>query len=75
MLFVLYVRWACICTVYCAIALRPWWVARLAHMAAWSQNGHTALMCAAESGHVDCARLLLDAGADMNAKDVVRACC
>jgi ankyrin repeat protein len=33
-----------------------------------AQYGQTALMCAAESGHADCARLLLDAGADKNAK-------
>ncbi len=29
-------------------------------------------MCAAENGHVDCARLLLDAGADKDAKTNVR---
>ncbi len=48
-----------------------------AHLAAhWSggaQNGYTALICAAMNGHVDCARLLLDAGADKNAKNNVRA--
>ena len=31
-----------------------------------------ALICAAENGHADCTRLLLDAGADKEAKDVVR---
>ncbi len=39
---------------------------------AWVQDGRTALMCASESGQTDCARLLLDAGADINAKDKVR---
>ena len=33
-----------------------------------AQDGQTALMCAAMEGHADCARLLLDAGADKNAK-------
>jgi hypothetical protein len=37
-----------------------------------TQDGRTALMCASESGQTDCVRLLLDAGADMNAKDKVR---
>ena len=37
------------------------------------QCGWTALFLAAFEGHADCARLLLDAGADMNAKDDVRA--
>ncbi len=31
-----------------------------------TENG-TALMCAARNGHSECARLLLDAGADKNA--------
>jgi hypothetical protein len=31
----------------------------------------TALMRAAEKGHVDCARLLIDAGADKEAKNKV----
>jgi hypothetical protein len=42
-------------------------------VAAAAQHGWTALMWAAEDGHADCARLLLDAGADKDAKDVVRA--
>ncbi len=41
--------------------------------AAAAQRGNTALICAAENGHADCARLLLDAGADKNAKTNVRA--
>jgi ankyrin repeat protein len=36
------------------------------------QNGWTALINAAYSGHVDCARLLIDAGADKDAKCNVR---
>ena len=37
-----------------------------------AQWGQTALMCAAHKGHTDCVRLLLDAGADTNAKMNVR---
>ncbi len=37
-----------------------------------AQDGETALMWAA--GHADCARLLLDAGADTEAKDKVCEC-
>ena len=44
-----------------------------AHLGALAQGGHTALMEAARHGHADCARLLLDAGADKEAKDCVRA--
>jgi hypothetical protein len=33
-----------------------------------SQQGWTALIWAARQGHVDCVRLLIDAGADKNAK-------
>ena len=43
-----------------------------AHLAR-AQIGCTALMWAAENGRTDCARLLLDAGADKNAADKVRA--
>ncbi len=38
-----------------------------------AQDGKTALMRSAEAGRVDCARLLLDAGVDKNAKAHVRA--
>ncbi len=38
-----------------------------------AQSGSTALILAAGSGHADCARLLLDAGADKEATDKVRA--
>ncbi len=38
------------------------------------QGGGTALKTAAIYGHADCVRLLLDAGADKNAKDNVRVC-
>ncbi len=34
-----------------------------------AQYGETALMCAARGGRAHCARLLLDAGADKDAKD------
>ena len=39
----------------------------------YAQWGRTALIHAAELGHLDCARLLLDAGAVKEAKDNVRA--
>ena len=38
-----------------------------------AQYGKTALMYAAENGWSDCVQLLLDAGADKNAKNQVRA--
>ncbi len=37
-----------------------------------SQNGDTALLCAAAFVFKDCARLLIDAGADVEAKNKVR---
>ena len=37
-----------------------------------AQYGYTALIWAARNDHADCTRLLLDAGADKNAKDEVR---
>jgi ankyrin repeat protein len=40
-----------------------------------SQRGYTALICAAENGHADCVRLLIDAGADMDARNNVRIGC
>ena len=43
-----------------------------AHLAR-AQDERTALIYAARDGHADCARLLLDAGADANAKMNVRA--
>lgn len=36
------------------------------------QHGHTALMWAAQQGHTVCVRLLLEAGADKEARNVVR---
>ncbi len=36
-----------------------------------SQSGRTALIMAAMNGHTICVRLLIDAGADMDAKDMV----
>ena len=41
--------------------------------AAAAQDGMTALIRAAGYGHADCMQLLLDAGADKNAQDKVRA--
>ncbi len=43
------------------------------HWAAHAQYGRTALIWAAAKGHADCVRLLLDAGADKEAKCKVRA--
>ncbi len=37
-----------------------------------TQNGRTALVWAALCGHVDCVRLLIDAGADTDVEDNVR---
>ena len=34
----------------------------------WTLDGQTALILAAENGHADCVRVLLDAGADKKAK-------
>ena len=36
-----------------------------------SQDGSTALICAASKGHTECARLLIDAGADTDATNKV----
>ena len=40
-----------------------------------SKNGSTPLMKAAEGGHVECVRLLLDKGATVNRYDKVSAVC
>ena len=45
---------------------------RRPHTGKYTQNGFTALILAAASGHVDCVRLLIDAGADKDAMDDVR---
>ena len=37
------------------------------------QIGRTALMSAGRKGHTDCVRLLIEGGADKDAKDAVRA--
>ena len=37
-----------------------------------SQSGYTALIEAASRGHADCVRMLVDAGADKDARDNVR---
>ncbi len=44
-----------------------------AHLGRRAQYGSTALIWAAMRGHADCARLLLDAGADKETTDDVRA--
>ncbi len=36
------------------------------------QRGETALICAAQAGYYDCVNLLVDGGADKEAKDDVR---
>ncbi len=43
-----------------------------AHVCAISQLGMTALIIAANCGHTECVRLLVEAGADANAKTDVR---
>ena len=45
----------------------------LAHVGGAAQDGDTALNEAARNGHADCARLLLNAGADKEAKNNVRS--
>ena len=47
---------------------------RLLHWRAIAQSGYTALRYAAENGRADCVRLLLEAGADTEARTNVRAC-
>ena len=37
-----------------------------------TQKGFTALICAAEKGHLECLKALLEAGADKDAKTLVR---
>ncbi len=48
----------------CVVSALHWHISR-------AQGGYTALIYAAREGHVDCARLLLDAGADKNATNKV----
>ena len=55
-----------------AAAAHSHWVRRPHVGVRRAQNGDTALIWAAANGHADCARLLLDAGADKNTADVVR---
>jgi hypothetical protein len=45
---------------------------RLHHLVSHTQNGSSSLMWAAACGHAVCVRLLLDAGADKEAKNNVR---
>ena len=51
--------------------MRPW-VAVARGPISCAQWGSTALMYAAQNGHADCAQLLLNAGADKDAKNKVR---
>ena len=46
--------------------------AAAAHCCTHAQGGNTALILAGWNGHADSTQLLLDAGADKNAKDNVR---
>ena len=58
-------RWCrCVCLL---------WATALSVVSSHAQFGFTALIGAAGGGHSDCVRLLLDAGADKNATDEVRA--
>lgn len=43
-----------------------------AHLRVKMQVGDTALICAAEKGHIDCLRMLLESGADKEARGGVR---
>jgi hypothetical protein len=53
--------------------LRVWAIAgRFATTANSAQSGSMALICAAENGHTNCVRLLIEAGADKEARDGVR---
>jgi ankyrin repeat protein len=48
------------------------WIGRLGKSDLLQRGGWTALIRAAMHGHADCVRLLLDAGADKEAKNDVR---
>ena len=69
----------CECTLFIVWAFGVWfgvWLAvalPLAQLRTRAQNGVTALIYAGYKGHADCALLLLDAGADKEAKSNVRA--
>jgi hypothetical protein len=54
----------------CGIVSQFWGVV-CGTFGSYAQDGRTALMRAANNGHADCVRLLLDAGANKNAKDRV----
>jgi ankyrin repeat protein len=50
----------------------PHFTYHAAHCHARAQNGSTALILAADNGHTGFVRMLLDAGADKDAKNSVR---
>ena len=67
-LFVYLYWWNCVLLQFvCMYCWRRRW-----HIRTRAQDGWTALIVAGFHGHADCARLLLDAGADKDAKDEVR---
>jgi ankyrin repeat protein len=43
-----------------------------AYLRVKTQDGDTALICSAEKGHMDCLRMLLESGADTEARGMVR---
>ena len=66
----------CVCVCVCVVAAICVCDLHLCGGDMWhtrAQGRWTALIYAAAEGHADCVRLLLDAGADKDAKDQVRA--
>ncbi len=61
-----------LCCVYMHLTCVRWRLCCMGGGESDSQLGWAALIYAAESGHAECARLLIDAGADKDAKNDVR---